>query len=172
MKPVSSKKLLLMNTGLLLGVAALFFRVYLPVVEEIGLQNQQLKQYEQQLRTLKASVLPVASQEKQQVQALPESELEHLSEELEALAQKHHLTLIQVEPIKNQAEKLSKYKLTLTPYTLGFAGKEPQAFAEMLAELKSRFPELSVEQFEYSKEVATVEARLLTSSKSVRLFAP
>lgn len=171
----ASKKLLIINAALLLGVAAIFFRVYLPVTEEIIDLNQQLQSLEDQIDTLKSSSdgQKVSSQTKsRQIAALPEGEMEHLSQELAALANKHDMKLIQVEPDSAQAEMVSRLKIKLTPYAIGFSGKNPQEFAELLAGMENSFPELVIQTFSYDNNIGTVDAKLVTSSQSVRLFTP
>lgn len=171
----ASKRLLMINTALFLGVAAIFFRVYLPVTEEITGLNQQLKSLEEQIDTLKnqsPGQKTVTTPGKRQLSALPESETEHLSQELAVLAAKHEMKLIQVEPNQEQAETVPRLKAKLTPYEMGFSGKNPQDFAELLVGLEKKFPELIIQAFTYDKNIGTVDAQLLTSSQSVRLFSP
>jgi hypothetical protein len=169
------KKILLINTALLLGVAAIFFRAYLPVTEEISGLNQQLKSLEKQLHTLKAQPVEKSDSDQpkgRQLHALPEGELEHLSQQLAALAVRHNAKLVQVEPDKEQAESISKLKLKLIPYEMGFTGKDPRQFSELLAALENDFPELVIQKISYEKEIGIVEAKLLISSQGVRLFTP
>src|SRR5688500_1206631 len=102
------KKTLLMNLGLLLGVAAILFRGYLPVAEEITLQNQQLKTYENQIASLKSSAGTSPSEKEisspnMKVFALPQDSLEHISQELEVLAHKPGMKFIQIEPKPEEA---------------------------------------------------------------------
>lgn len=168
-------KILCINLGLLLGLAAILLRGYLPVVEEISLQNQQLKHYERQIAGLKAESTnhrPASNTATTRVFALPQDSMEHLSQELEVLARKEQMTFIQVEPNPEQAESVERWKVKITPYTMGFAGKDPLQFANLLTQLESQFPEFGIKTFTYRKEVGTIEALLLTSNQSIRLFTP
>jgi hypothetical protein len=175
MTPPTTRKRFFINTGILLGVAALFFRGYLPLTEEIASQNEQLKTVARQLDTLKREAPSTPQGEpsgQMQIYAVPEPEIEHFSQELETLAQKYQMKLIHIEPDPDHRETFSKLKVSLIPYNLGFSGKDPRQFAALLADLETSFPEVSVQSFHYQKEVASLEAQVLTSSQSVRLFSP
>lgn len=172
MSALPPRKILIINLCLLLGTSAILFQVYLPTLDEIISQNQQLSQYEKQLKML--SLYPEASktQARPTVYALPVVDKERLSQELEILAQKHGLRLIRVESSPDLSESMASQKIQLTPYIIGIEAKEPKQLASLWADLENHFPELLIQKISYEKEVATFEARLLTSSQSVRLFAP
>jgi len=78
--------------------------------------------------------------------------------------------LIALEAQNEQTETLSKWHLKSTPYVLGIQSSDPQKLARFWTALERSFPELMIQSVHYQKEVATIEARLLTSSESVRLF--
>jgi hypothetical protein len=169
---MTPQKTLILNGILLLGVSAIFFQGLLPVLDEIQAQNQQLEQLAHQVQTLNAQPAGKNTPSSRQLYALPETEQKHWSQELEQLALQQDVHLIALETQSDQAETFSKWHLKSTPYVFGIESSDPQKIAKFWAALDRSFPELMIQRVHYQKEVATVEARLLTSSESVRLFTP
>jgi len=169
------RKLGIVNTALLLGLSAILFRAYLPLVDEIRDINHQLKTQERQIESLKSEWHQEPGRQSshpRKIFALPEAESEHLSQQLANLASQHHLKLSQIEPAPEKATTLTHWKLKLTPYLMAFSQGDAGQFASLLADLQKDFPELLIEEIDYDKEIGSVKVQLLTSSKGVRLFAP
>ena len=168
-------KPLLINTGLLLTVAALLFRVYLPLTEEVSSLQQELRQVEKQVETLKQLQGKPAESSKSartKLYALPERQVSRLGLELEQLANDHHLQILSLAPGYSDSQELPKLHLTVTPYQVKVKAQEAVGFAEMMAALEKTFPELTVKSFRYEKEVGVLDLYLLTSSQEERFFAP
>lgn len=164
---MTPQKTLILNCILLLGAAAALFQGVLPALDDIQAQNQRFKQLSQEATAFKTKP-PV--QKHTRVYALPEAEQKHWSQELEQLALQQGVHLIALEAQGDQAESFSKWHLKSTPYVFGVQSPDPQKLAKFWMDLDRTFPELVIQRVHYQKEVATVEARLLTSSESVRLF--
>jgi hypothetical protein len=166
------RKLFVINTALLSGLALVFFRAYLPVTEDITDLNLQIKSLEKQFNSFKnhASVDKVATQTV--VHALPDTQVESLSQQLEALGVKHAMTLITLNQQPEKSRKIPRLDLTITPYKIGFSGKSLIQFSALVADLEMTFPELTIEALHYDNMTGSLDVQLLTSSKSVRLFSP
>jgi hypothetical protein len=164
---MTPQKTLILNTLLLLGVATALFQGVLPTLDEIQTQNQQLNQLSQEAASFNAQ-FPVAKTEK--LAALPEAEQKQWSQELEQLAHLQGVHLVALEAQADQVETFAKWHLKSTPYVLGIQSPDPQKLAKFWMALDRTFPELVIQKVHYQKEVATIEARLLTSTDSIRLF--
>lgn len=164
---MSPQKTMILNGALLLAVTAALFCGVLPVLEEIQIQNEQLKQLSTDKSILHSGT---STRKATRLYALPEVEQKHWSQELEQLARQQGVHLIALETQADQAEAFSKWHLRSTPYVLGIQSPDPRNLAKFWGALDRTFPELVIQRVHYQKEVATIEARLLTSSDSIRLF--
>lgn len=167
---MTPQKIVILNGTLCLGAATILFQGLLPILDEIQVQNQQLEQFSQQEKMLSTKPQGTKNVASSRVYALPEAEQKHWSQELEQLALQEGVHLIALEAQNEQAETLSKWHLKSTPYVFGIQSSDPQKLARFWMALERSFPELMIQSAHYQKEVATIEARLLTSSESVRLF--
>jgi hypothetical protein len=164
---MNPQKALVLNSILLLTIAVVLSQGILPALDEIQSQNQQLAQLSKQGNGLNTkSIEPKVTK----LYALPEAEQKHWTQELEQLARQQGVHLIAMETQVEQAETYSKWHLKSTPYVFGVQSPDPLKLAKFWMALDRSFPELLIQRVHYQKEVATVEARLLTSSESVRLF--
>jgi hypothetical protein len=169
----NNQRQFLLNLALLLLSFLLIVCGYLPTAEELSMANAQLHQQEGQIVQLQGTHAETLRklQNAQKLYAIPEAGIEHLSEELEALASQKNMTLVNLEPQTEFTEEHRELGIKITPYQIAFSGDSPQDYSKLLASLESQFPEFKIRKFDYQGDIGAIDAFLVSSPQSTRLFS-